>query len=207
MAFKLWPMIGFGLLPLPGSAFDLTLSVQADERPDSPLVVLVYGEQLPAMPDRNWQVDQIDKTFIPEVLVVPVNEKVSFPNKDNIRHHVYSFSKGNEFELPLYKGTPAEPIQFASLGEVTLGCNIHDWMRGYVLVTDAPYWQYMDKDKLNISHLAAGTYRVQLWHPALARAVEQTVELLGDVEISFAAEFKTLIQPKRKRFNQRGRGY
>ncbi len=65
---------------------------------------------------------------------------VQFPNKDNIRHHVYSFSAARKFELPLYSGTPAQPVLFDKVGVVKLGCNIHDWMIGYIYVTETPYF-------------------------------------------------------------------
>ena len=83
-------------------------------------------------------VDQIDKEFVPYVKPVRTGSFVQFPNKDHIRHHVYSFSAPSKFELPLYMGTPAQPVLFDKPGVVKLGCNIHDWMIGYVYVTDSP---------------------------------------------------------------------
>ena len=84
--------------------------------------------------------DQIDKEFVPYVQVIRVGSTVRFPNNDNIRHHVYSFSAAKKFVLPLYSGTPATPVLFDKVGVVRLGCNIHDWMIGYLYVTDAPYF-------------------------------------------------------------------
>src|SRR5438045_8569414 len=73
-------------------------------------------------------VDQRDKQFVPYVTAVQVGTAVIFPNSDNIRHHVYSFSPAKKFELPLYSGVPAEPVVFDKVGFVTLGCNITGWM-------------------------------------------------------------------------------
>ena len=56
--------------------------------------------------------DQQNKEFVPLVLPVAVGTSVRFPNRDNIRHHVYSFSSAKRFELPLYSGTPAAPVVF-----------------------------------------------------------------------------------------------
>ena len=77
-------------------------------------------------------VDQIDKEFTPRVKAIYVGTSVSFPNKDNIRHHVYSFSPAKRFELPLYAGTLARRVVFDKPGVVVLGCNIHDWMVAYL---------------------------------------------------------------------------
>ncbi len=78
--------------------------------------------------------DQHDKEFVPYVLPVYVGTRVTFPNRDNIRHHVYSFSSAKKFELPLYIGTPAAPVVFDKPGVIALGCNIHDWMLAYIYV-------------------------------------------------------------------------
>ena len=75
---------------------------------------------------RGGVVDQVDKEFVPKVVAVLVGTAVTFPNKDNVRHHVYSFSPAKRFELPLYAGVPAQPVVFDKPGVVVLGCNIHD---------------------------------------------------------------------------------
>ena len=62
--------------------------------------------------------DQIDKEYVPFVVPVQAGAAVRFPNKDNIRHHVYSFSPAKPFELKLYSGTPAKPVIFDKPGPV-----------------------------------------------------------------------------------------
>ena len=57
--------------------------------------------------------DQVSKAFLPHVLVVPKGAQVSFPNSDDIRHHVYSFSEAKTFELKLYHGQPKAPLDFS----------------------------------------------------------------------------------------------
>ena len=84
--------------------------------------------------------DQRGSQFVPHVLPVQAGTSVTFPNSDQIRHQVYSFSASKRFELPLYAGTSASPIRFDQPGIVVLGCNIHDWMIGYVVVLDTPYF-------------------------------------------------------------------
>src|SRR5205085_4294607 len=86
-------------------------------------------------------IDQKNKTFVPHVLPVQVGTAVKFPNSDDIQHQVYSFSPAKTFNLPLYKGTPANPIVFDTAGVVTVGCNIHDTMNGYIVVVDTPYFE------------------------------------------------------------------
>ena len=89
---------------------------------------------------RDAVVDQVDKEFTPKVNAILVGTSVIFPNHDNVRHQVYSFSPAKRFELPLYAGVPAQPVVFDTPGVVVLGCNIHDWMVGYVYVSESPYF-------------------------------------------------------------------
>ena len=112
-------------------------------------------------------IDQINKEFVPYVTVVPVGSRIRFPNKDNIRHHVYSFSDAKKFELRLYSGVPAEPVLFERAGVVALGCNIHDWMLAYVLVIDTPWFGKSNDAGELVLQLPPGPHQLQLWHPEL----------------------------------------
>lgn len=137
-------------------------------------------------------VDQINKEFVPYVLPVRVGTTVNFPNKDKIRHHVYSFSPAKNFELPLYSGTTAAPVLFDKAGAVVLGCNIHDWMIAYVYVSESPYFAKTGADgKATLSDLPAGNYTLRAWHPRLEGAQEAserkiTIPRSGAVESAWA---------------------
>lgn len=110
-------------------------------------------------------VDQVNKTFVPELLPVVVGTMVRFPNHDQIHHHVYSFSPAKTFELPLYKGEDAAPVLFDKVGVVKIGCNIHDWMSGIILVLPTPYFTVTDQEgHFTLSDLPDGTYTLSAWH-------------------------------------------
>jgi plastocyanin len=93
---------------------------------DAVVTLMPVGGPPPALRPMPAVMDQVNKEFVPAVLPVVVGTPVSFPNRDNIRHHVYSFSPAKKFELPLYMGTPSAPVVFDKPGAVALGCNIHD---------------------------------------------------------------------------------
>jgi plastocyanin len=119
--------------------------------------------------------DQQNKEFVPNVLPVLVGTAVAFPNRDNIRHHVYSFSAPKRFELPLYIGTPAAPVVFDKPGVVVLGCNIHDWMVGYVYVVPTPYFGRTAADgRVTLPEVPSGTYEARVWHPRMRGEPEKT---------------------------------
>ena len=123
-------------LSLSNAWAEVTLTVlDQDNLPVTDAVITVPHQSI-STPSTIAVMDQIDESFVPRVLVVQKSQYVSFPNSDDIRHHVYSFSKPKSFEIKLYKGTEIEPILFDKPGLVVLGCNIHDDMIGYIVVAD-----------------------------------------------------------------------
>jgi plastocyanin len=128
--------------------------------------------------------DQVNRAFAPDLLVIPVGSTVEFPNSDSVSHQIYSFSPARRFQLPLYHGTPYPPVHFDQAGVVTLGCNIHDEMLAYLLVTDAPYFGRTDASGAWSADLPRGRYRVTLWHPRLRESESDlTRELaVGDAD-------------------------
>jgi plastocyanin len=125
-------------------------------------------------------IDQVNKTFVPRVSVVRTGTAITFPNSDNIRHQVYSFSNAKTFTLKLYARAPRTAVVFDQTGLVILGCNIHDSMVAYVGVVDSPYFAKLTDSGTATLNLPAGRYRLRAWHPNAIAAVPSR-------EISIAA--------------------
>ena len=150
-------------------ATELRVTVNGQGKPAGEAVVSLHSSAAAAAarPGRGV-VDQRNTQFVPRVSVVTVGTPVTFPNSDNVRHQVYSFSPAKRFELPLYSGKPAAPVVFATPGVVELGCNIHDWMLAYVVVVDTPYHVVTDARGQARIQAPAGSYTLRIWHPGLA---------------------------------------
>jgi len=176
-----------GLLQATGAfAATLTVAVQtSDGRPLTGAVVTVRvlsGANHPAAPV-NAVMDQVNRAFVPDVLVIPAGSTVEFPNSDSVNHQIYSFSPARKFQLPLYRGKRYPPVRFDQVGFVTLGCNIHDSMLAYVLVTDAPYFGRTDPTGAWSVEVPGGSYRVTVWHPRMRESAELGREMtIGDGE-------------------------
>lgn len=112
-------------------------------------------------------IDQRDKRFTPHVSVVSPGAAVAFPNSDDIRHHVYSFSEGNSFERKLYRSNDAEPVVFAAEGVAALGCNIHDNMQAFVVVTDRETLGVSDVAGMIEIRATQASDEVEVWHPQI----------------------------------------
>ncbi len=146
--------------------------VGPDEQPVADVVVFVNqnglanaraGQPVAAI------MDQRGERFVPHILVVPKGSTVEFPNSDVVAHHVYSFSKPNNFVLPLYKGTTPDPVMLNYDGIVTLGCNIHDGMLAYIVVVDTDVFESTNRDgrvALTIDD-SANSYEINIWSPRI----------------------------------------
>lgn len=132
----------------------------------TPLTPVTHGELAKAV------IDQVNRAFVPIDSVVQVGTAVAFPNSDNIRHSVYSFSPAKVFTLKLYAGTPSSPIVFDKPGVVVLGCNIHDSMVAWLLVVDTPYYARTDGSGVaTLANLPPGDYRLRAWHSPMAQEI------------------------------------
>lgn len=153
---------------LAGELQVLVTDEQGNPKPDAVIELFSTGILIPPDWPMSGVMDQIDKEFVGPVLAVVAGSSVSFPNSDDVHHHVYSFSPAKRFELPLYTGNAAAPVIFETAGVVTIGCNIHDWMVGYIYVGHSHLIAVTQADgSARIANLPDGSYTAKLWHSGL----------------------------------------
>ncbi len=150
--------------------------------------------------------DQVNRQFSPQVLVIKKGQQVSFPNSDEIRHHVYSFSAIKPFEIRLYKGVGGDPIQFDKSGIGVLGCNIHDNMVGYIYVAENEVAKVSDEQGI-VTFDVSLPESVMLWHSDLPGGSSKRVEALvaqdnGIAQVVLDIEIAPN-QPERRTFKSR----
>jgi plastocyanin len=165
----------------PAAAGDLVVQVRAAGGAGvANAVVTLYpgGRASPLGAVRSdYQIAQRDLQFSPFVLVVPIGAQVSFPNFDDVRHHVYSFSPVRRFELRLYAREQTRSVRFERAGIVPLGCNIHDNMIAFIDVVDTGFATRTDNGgRASFTAVPGGPVLVRVWHPWL-RAPENQIEL------------------------------
>ncbi|NIJ28660.1 plastocyanin [Sphingomonas insulae] len=185
-------------MSLSAGAGAATVSITVRNADGSPLtdgVVLIdstaAGRPVPHGP---YVMEQKQIAFQPHVLIVPVGAQVAFPNRDLVRHHVYSFSKAKRFDLKLYGREDQRSIVFDTPGVVALGCNIHDTMSGFVIVTATPFYARTDTaGRVTIAGVPAGPVTVRLWSPSV-RAAGNTLSQAATVP---AAGYATTLTIRR----------
>ncbi|MBD1582297.1 methylamine utilization protein [Pseudoalteromonas sp. S16_S37] len=158
-----------GLLSTASNALEITITDEQG-KPVAGTAVWLSGKSWQANQSQQqtiYSMGQKDRAFTPHTLIVPSNSQVEFPNFDSILHHVYSFSQAKAFELKLYRDKPLAPVQFSQAGVVELGCNIHDWMLGYILVVNSGVYGISDaqgKVSLTIDSAQLGNTQLNVWH-------------------------------------------
>lgn len=163
--------------------------------------VAVYVESLSTAkrsePATGAVMDQVDTRFVPHLLIVQVGTEVEFPNSDIVAHHVYSFSNPNDFMLPLYKGDAHAPVTFDEAGVVTLGCNIHDNMLGYILVVDSSVFGKTGAEgQLTFETDLSGESQISIWSPRIKDEVESlTRPLIDDSNQSVVFKLSEKLRP------------
>lgn len=158
---------------------------------------------------RTDAISQLDGKFVPEVKVIQKGTTVTFPNEDPVRHQIYSFSPAKRFVIPLFEGTAPDTVTFDQTGVVTLGCNIHDWMKGHVYVVDTPHFEQTDGNGyLAIRGIPPGRYVATAWHPLDTlpeednqRQIEVTEE--GQV-LQWSMQLRREVPRRRSRSARRG---
>lgn len=165
---------------LTAEAAELVFEVKdASGKPLPETVIAVFdGKAAAETSSGTAKIIQKNKQFNPSVAVVQTGTAINFPNEDSVRHHVYSFSPAKKFEIKLYSGVATNPIVFDKAGVVSLGCNIHDSMVGFIYVVDTPYFAKTDANGKAVINVPAGNLVYQVW-PAgrLKFAIEQNLKV------------------------------
>jgi len=157
---------------LSATALAAPLSVRVADASGKPVrdaVVTFYPAGNAARPARGggrYVVAQRNLQFQPFLSIVPLGADVSFPNFDPTKHHVYSFSPAKRFELKLFAKDQSRTVRFDKAGVVALGCNIHDQMSAFIVVTDSAWTARTNGQGLAVfADAPAAPGRVTVWHP------------------------------------------
>jgi plastocyanin len=142
----------------------------------------------------HFVISQKNLQFSPFLTIVPVGADVTFPNLDPTKHHVYSFSPAKKFELKLFAKDQSRSVHFDKPGVVALGCNIHDKMSAFIVVTDSAWTARTNAQGLAVFADAPNApARLQLWHPYLRAPGGQVEQAVAAGQRS--AEFQVRLRP------------
>lgn len=148
-----------------------------------PLAVVYLEGDLPAHPPPAVaEMPQKDLAFVKSLLPIEVGTRVEFPNLDDTYHNIFSYSAPKRFDLGRYRRDerPVPAEVFDKPGLVTLRCDIHEHMRGLILVVPTPYFVVTDAEgNFRLNGLPAGHYTLKAWVSSKT-TLEHPVELTAD---------------------------
>jgi len=151
-----------------------------------PLAVVYLEGTFPNPPSQAiQQMAQKDMTFLPMLLPVQVGTRVEFPNLDDTFHNIFSYSPAKRFDLGRYRSDerPIPSLLFDVPGLVVLRCDIHEHMRGLILVLATPYFVLTDTEgRYRLDGLPAGQYKLKAWLDSRT-TLERTVELQSNATL------------------------
>lgn len=140
--------------------------------------------QAKATPLQDAYITQKEQTFLPHVLPVTIGTKVYFLNEDQFFHNVYSATPKSRFNIGRRPPGNAYGQVIKKTGVITLSCDIHSHMKGYVICLDTPYFTRADKDgNYNLNNLPSGRYRLECFFPD-GKSQSLTVELIENTSIT-----------------------
>ena len=135
--------------------------------PNPPVAVVYLAGSFPGSASpRVEQIIQTNFAFVPALLPVRVGTKVEFPNLDNTFHNIFSFSPAKRFDLGRYRPDekPVPSQVFDKPGLITLRCDIHEHMRGLILVLETPHFALSDSEgRFRLTNLPAGRFTLKAW--------------------------------------------
>lgn len=188
-------LLSMASLVFSAHVFAVNIAVkQSDGKPAEGVIVTLSNASTKASQGGVQEMGQRKRQFDPHILVVQKGATVSFPNYDDIKHHVYSFSSVKRFEQELYKGRESKAVTFDKAGVVELGCNVHDWMLGYIYITDTPYFGKTDASGiLTLPDAPDGNYDITVWHPRMDND-SNSLTLNADISGTFNIALKDEIE-------------
>ncbi|MGN6519957.1 MAG: carboxypeptidase regulatory-like domain-containing protein [Dokdonella sp.] len=182
-----WPAIAawmFVWAAAPAAELDVVVADLGGAPAEDAVISMHGGIDPPVHAAVTREIDQRNETFIPYVEVFRPGDRVVFRNSDRTRHHVYSFAPAKSFEYVIAPGGDTPPVVLDRIGEIAVGCNIHDRMITHLYVSDAPWIAKSDaQGRAAFRDLPAGRYAVRVWHPQLRPGKaepEQAVDVAGD---------------------------
>jgi len=156
-----------------------------------PAVVYLVGSVAGSRaPTTSVQMVQRDTAFAPAAVVLGVGGSVDFPNEDPFFHNVFSYSASQRFDLGRYPQGQSKTVDFTEAGVVSVFCEVHDKMRGVIIVTENPYHAVVSQDgSFRIDGVPPGEHRVAFWS-ADHEATEQTVTVVAGQTARIEVELK-----------------
>lgn len=181
---------------------DMSLRISKDRGLAGAVVTVKVAGQKVELPKDPYLLDQKGCRFTPHVLVVPKGGKVAFLNSDETSHNVHLISVLNDpLNQTVLAGKRLERT-FDEAEAIKVTCDMHTWMKSWVVVTDATSWAVTDEEgRFSLVGLPAGEHEVTVWHETLGKKTAKVT--VGEDGKAAAIEVKMAKKKSKKRRRRR----
>ena len=140
--------------------------------------------------DKPIQMDQQKCVFIPHVLLVPAGAEFEVLNSDPLLHNFHTIGKHNKEINIIQTKTKRRrlPLTYPEPDTIEVICDVHSWMKAWIIVTEHPYYTLTDADgQFRLENVPEGSYRIKAWHEELGpQPLQQVVVTTNqDVKVNF----------------------
>jgi plastocyanin len=176
-----------------GVAVELGADAEEDPLAFERSHVAVYLEGPSSIADgvARASIEQRDRRFVPDLVVIPAGSTVSFPNFDPIFHNVFSLSKAKNFDLGNYPKGQTRMVTFPSPGMVAVYCHLHSNMAATIVVAPNRWaTQANGNGAFALKDVPAGTYTVVAWHKTAGTFRKKvSISEKSDAEVTFTLPY------------------
>ena len=131
--------------------------------------------------------DQRQCVFIPRITLVPAGGTVEFLNSDRLLHNIHSAGRANTaFNRTQPRGRTI-PITFAKPEIVPISCDLHGWMRAWVVVMEHPFYAVTGSEgEFTLNNVPPGKYTLNVWHETLGTVTKDVT--VGETDATTVIE-------------------
>jgi plastocyanin len=174
------------------SKLDPALAISAQGEIKNAVIQIVDVKRAPSA-EKPAVLDQVQCEYVPHVLVVPVGATVQIKNSDGILHNVHTFSEKNTpFNRAQPKYLKEFSEKFAKPEVISVRCDVHGWMSGWIVVTESPFFDVTSADgSFKMENIPVGRYTLEVWQETLGKTTHSVEVKSGEVtNVTFEFQMK-----------------
>ena len=167
--------------------FDEALVVGDGNGVKNVVVSIANIEKGKAQAAEGGTLDQKECIYTPRVVLSPAGADLNILNNDGILHNIHTYSEANPSinkAQPKFRKKMTQ--NFAQSETIRVECDAHSWMKGWLVVTDHPYYAVTDASgAFELADVPAGSYTLRIWHETLGEMTQDvTVEAGGAASVA-----------------------
>ena len=143
-------------------------SILIDNKGVKNSVISLHGKKLKKR-GGEYKLDQKKCRYEPHVIAVPLDSELKIHTSDPINHNIHTYSFENDpINIMFLPGQDAYSQEMEEAEVIKVECDLHDWMRAWVVVTPNAYSAVSGADgSFEIPDVPPGKYELTAWHETL----------------------------------------